>query len=143
MQKQKIPGIALAIVKNGKISYAKGYGYSNVEHRVPVKVETVFQSGSVGKQFTSAAVMLLVEDGKINLGDKIGVYFPDAPQAWADITVRHLLTHTSGMGDYPNDFDYRRDYTEDDFYKLIRQTPLAFKPGEKWSYSNLGYVTLV
>ena len=82
MEKQKIPGVALAIVKDGKIFYAKGYGFANLEHKVPVKVETVFQSGSVGKQFTSAAVMLLVEDGKINLDDKITKYLKDAQETW-------------------------------------------------------------
>jgi CubicO group peptidase (beta-lactamase class C family) len=142
MENQKIPGVALAIVKEGKISYAKGYGFANLEHQVPVKVETIFQSGSVGKQFTSAAVMLLVEDGKIDLDDKITKYFKDAPETWENITVRHLLTHTSGMTDYPEPFDYRKDYTEDDLYKMIKETPLGFQPGEKWSYSNLGYVTL-
>jgi D-alanyl-D-alanine carboxypeptidase len=142
MQRQKVPGVALAIVEDGKIAYAKGYGLANVEHRVPVRVETVFQSGSVGKQFTSAAVMLLVEDGRINPDDKITKYFADAPPSWEKITVRHLLTHTSGMTDYPENFDYRKDYTEAGLYRIIRETPLAFEPGEKWSYSNLGYVTL-
>lgn len=142
MQKQKIPGVSLAVVKDGQIVYVKGYGFANIEHQVPVKPETVFQSGSVGKQFTAAGVMMLVEDGKINLEDKIGKYFADAPDAWKDITVRHLLTHTSGMTDYPKNFDFRRDYTEDDFYKQIKAAPLAFQAGEKWAYSNLGYVTL-
>lgn len=142
MQKQKIPGVALAIVKNGQIEYVKGYGFANVEHQVPVKADTVFQSGSVGKQFTSAAVMQLVEEGKINLDDKIGKYFKDAPAAWENITVRHLLTHTSGMTDYPKEFDFRRDYTEAELFEVIKKMPLAFAPGEKWSYSNLGYVTL-
>ena len=142
MQKQKIPGVSLAVIRDGKIIYAKGYGYANVEHQVPVKPETIFQSGSVGKQFTSMAVMLLVEEGKIGLDDKISKYFTDAPAEWSGITVRHLLTHTSGMTDYPKDFDFRADYTEDDIYKRIKTVPLAFQPGEKWAYSNLGYVTL-
>jgi CubicO group peptidase (beta-lactamase class C family) len=142
MQKQKIPGVSLAIVKDGQIVYAKGYGLANVEHNVAVKPETVFQSGSIGKQFTAAAVMLLVEEGKISLDDKINKYFVDAPTTWSGITVRHLLTHTSGMGDYPRDFDLRADYTEDELYKKIKSAPLAFQPGERWAYSNLGYVTL-
>lgn len=142
MQKQKIPGVSLAVVKDGQIVYAKGYGFANVEHQVPVKPETVFQSGSVGKQFTAAAVMLLVEEGKINLEDKISKYFADTPETWKDITIRHLLTHTSGMGDYPRDFDLRADYTEDELYKKIKLAPLTFQPGEKWAYSNLGFVTL-
>lgn len=142
MQKQKIPGVSLAVIRDGQIVYAKGYGYANVEHQIPVKPETIFQSGSVGKQFTAMAVMVLVEEGKINLDDKISKYFTDAPPEWSNVTVRHLLTHTSGMTDYPKDFNFRADYTEDDIYKIIKATPLGFKPGEKWAYSNLGYVTL-
>jgi CubicO group peptidase (beta-lactamase class C family) len=142
MQRQKVPGVALAVVRGGRVVYAKGYGWANVEHQVAVKPETIFQSGSVGKQFTAAAVMLLVEEGKIGLDDKIGKYFPDAPETWNAITVRHLLTHTSGMTDYPRDFDFRRDYTEQDLYEKIKAAPLAFQPSERWAYSNLGYVTL-
>ncbi|HEX7332842.1 MAG TPA: serine hydrolase domain-containing protein [Pyrinomonadaceae bacterium] len=142
MQSQQIPGVALAIVKDGKVVLARGYGLANVEHQVPVKPETIFQSGSTGKQFTATAVMLLVEEGKLNLEDKITKYFTDAPEAWRDITVRHLLTHTSGMTDYPPDFDLCRDYTEDELFQRIKTIPLAFQPGEKWSYSNLAYVML-
>ncbi|WP_226573922.1 serine hydrolase domain-containing protein [Microseira wollei] len=142
MQKQKIPGVSLAVLRDGQIVYAKGYGLANVEHQVPVKPETIFQSGSIGKQFTATAVMILVEEGKISLDDKINKYFTDAPESWKNIAVRHLLTHTSGMGDYPKDFDYRADYTEDEFYKKIKAAPLAFQPGENWDYSNMGYVTL-
>ena len=142
MEAQKIPGVSLAIIRNGDIVLAKGYGLANVEHQVPVKPETIFQSGSMGKQFTATAVMMLVEEGKLSLDDKITKFFPDAPEAWRNITVRHLLTHTSGLGDYPNDFDLRRDYTEDELVQRIKSVPLAFQPGEKWSYSNLAYVML-
>ena len=142
MKAQQIPGVALAVVKDGKIVLARGYGLANVEHQVPVKPETVFQSGSTGKQFTATAVMMLVEEGKLSLEDKITKFFPDAPESWRAITVRHLLTHTSGMTDYPSDFDMRLDYTEADLLQRIKAIPLAFQPGEKWSYSNLGYVIL-
>ena len=77
---RKIPGIAVAVVRNGKIEQLKSYGFANLEHHVPVKPETIFQSGSIGKQFTAAAVMLLVQDGKISLEDKITKFFPDAPE---------------------------------------------------------------
>ena len=141
-QKQRIPGISLAVIKDGQVVLAKGYGLANVEHQVPVKPETVFQSGSVGKQFTAMAVMMLVEEGKVTLEDNISKYFTDAPAAWQNITVRQLLTHTAGTTDYPRDFDFRRDYTEDELLKRAEAIPLAFQPGEKWSYSNLGYVML-
>jgi CubicO group peptidase (beta-lactamase class C family) len=142
MKRQKIPGISLAIVKNGKPLIVKGYGLANIEHNVPVKPETIFQSGSVGKQFTSMAVMILVEDGKIGLDEKISKYLGDVPDSWKGITIRHLLTHTSGTTDYPANFDFRRDYTEAEFLKFAKEVPVAFAPGEKWQYSNLGYVLL-
>ncbi|HEV8368096.1 MAG TPA: serine hydrolase domain-containing protein [Pyrinomonadaceae bacterium] len=142
MKKQRIPGISLAIVKNGQIVIAKGYGLANVEHQVPVKPETIFQSGSMGKQFTATAVMMLVEEGKVSLDEKISKYLGEVPEAWQNMTVRHLLTHTSGLTDYPEDFDFRRDYTEDELLKRAQAITPAFKPGEKWQYSNLAYVTL-
>jgi CubicO group peptidase (beta-lactamase class C family) len=142
MRRQQIPGVSLAVVRNGKIVLLKSYGLSNVEHQIPVKPETVFQSGSIGKQFTATGVMILVDEGKLSLDDKITRYFGDAPESWKNITVRHLLTHTSGMGDYPPDFDMRRDHTEDDLFAISKSVPLAFQPGTKWDYSNLGYATL-
>lgn len=142
MQKLKIPGVSLAVIKDGKPVIVRGYGLANIEHNVPVKPETIFQSGSVGKQFTAFAVMLLVDEGKIGLDDKIGKYFGEVPETWANVTVRNLLTHTGGFTDYPESFDFRKDYTEDDLLKIFKETPLAFKPGEKWQYSNLGFVTL-
>ncbi|MFL6466598.1 MAG: serine hydrolase domain-containing protein, partial [Pyrinomonadaceae bacterium] len=142
MARQKIPGVSLAVVKDGRPFVVKGYGFANLEHQVPVKPETIFQSGSVGKQFTATAVMMLVEEGKISLDEKIGKYLGEVPDAWANITVRHLLSHTGGMTDYPQDFDFRKDYTEEEILRRAKEIPVAFKPGEKWSYSNLGYVTL-
>jgi len=142
MDRQKIPGVSLAVIKDGKPVIVKGYGLANIEHNVPVKPETIFQSGSVGKQFTAFAIMLLVDEGKIALDDKIGKYLGEVPASWAKITVRHLLTHTGGMTDYTESFDFRKDYTEDQLFKIIKESPVAFEPGEKWAYSNLGYVTL-
>jgi CubicO group peptidase (beta-lactamase class C family) len=142
MQQQRIPGVSLAVVKDGRVALAKGYGVATVEHQVAVKPETIFQSGSTGKQFTAMAVMMLVEDGKIGLDDRVAKYLPSVPETWKNITVRHLLTHTSGAGSYPRDFDYRRDYTEDELLQRATAVPLDFQPGEKWSYSNLGFITL-
>jgi CubicO group peptidase (beta-lactamase class C family) len=142
MQKQHIPGAALLVSRAGKIVQAQGFGLSNIELQVPVKPETVFQSGSVGKQFAATAVMMLVEEGKVALDDPITKYFPDAPATWKEVTVRELLSHTAGFGDYPDTFDYRKDWTEAEELKLIESIPLAYPPGTKWEYSNLGYVTL-
>ena len=142
MSAYKIPGVSLAVLRRGKIVLLKSYGLANVEHQVRVKPETIFQSGSIGKQFTAAAIMILVQDGKISLDDKISKYLAEVPPAWKDITVWHLLTHTSGLGDYPADIDLRRDYTEDEFLESFKKAPLDFVPGSKWNYSNVGYVTL-
>jgi CubicO group peptidase (beta-lactamase class C family) len=142
MQRQHIPGIALLVSRGGKIVQAEGLGLSNVELQVPVKPETVFQSGSVGKQFTATAVMMLVEEGKVGLDDPLTKYFPDAPAAWKEVTVRELLSHTAGFGDYPKSFDFRKDWTEPQLLKLVESIPLAYPPGTKWDYSNLGFLTL-
>ena len=127
MGREHVPGIAVGIYSRGKVLLAKGYGMSNVELSVPVKPETVFQSGSIGKQFASAAVMMLVEDGKVSLDDSITKYFTDAPAAWKPILVKNLLSHTSGLSEYETPertgrggvFDWRMDFTEDDFVKKI------------------------
>ena len=142
MERQHVPGLALLVSRGGKIVLAEGFGLANVELQVPVKPETVFQSGSVGKQFTATAVMMLVEEGKVGLDDPLTKYFADAPATWKEVTVRELLSHTAGFGDYPDKFDFRKDWTEDEELKLVESIPLAFPPGTKWKYSNLGYLTL-
>jgi len=142
MERQHIPGLSLLVVRAGKIVLAEGFGLANVELRVPVKPETVFQSGSVGKQFTATAVMMLVEEGKVGLDDPLTKYFTDAPATWKEVTVRELLSHTAGFGDYPKDFNFRKDWTEGEELKLIESIPLSYPPGTKWAYSNFGYVTL-
>ncbi|MGC2730134.1 MAG: serine hydrolase domain-containing protein [Candidatus Sulfotelmatobacter sp.] len=142
MQRQHIPGVALLVSRGGKIVQAEGFGLANVELQVPVKPETVFQSGSVGKQFTATAVMMLVEEVKVGLNDPLTKYFPSAPANWKEVTVRELLSHTAGFGDYPDTFNFRKDWTEPELLKLVEGIPLAYPPGTKWEYSNLGYLTL-
>jgi CubicO group peptidase (beta-lactamase class C family) len=142
MLANQIPGVSLAVLREGRIVHLKSYGLANVEHQAPVKPATVFQSGSMGKQFTAAAVMLLVQENKLSLDDRISRYFPDAPATWKDITVWNLLTHTSGLGDYPPEIDLRRDYTEAELLASFKKAALDFAPGSSWSYSNTGYVIL-
>jgi CubicO group peptidase (beta-lactamase class C family) len=142
MTKQRIPGLAMLVSRGGQVIRAQGYGLANVELQVPVKPETIFQSGSVGKQFTATAVMMLVEEGKIGLEDPLTKYFPDAPPSWKKVTIRELLSHTAGFTDYPKSFDMRRDYTEAEQLKIVESIPLAFAPGTSWSYSNLGFLTI-
>ena len=151
MRAEKIPGLALAIVRDGKTIKSLGYGLANLELDVAVKPETIFQTGSVGKQFTATAVMMLVEDGKLRLDDPIGKYLSGAPATWKNITVRNLLTHTSGIHDYETEslkkkgaafINLRNDYTEEELFKKFSGLPLDFPPGSKWNYSNSGYVIL-
>jgi len=142
MQRQHIPGVSLLVCRDAEIVRAQGYGLANVELQVPVKPETIFQSGSVGKQFTATGVMMLVEEGKIKLDDPITKYLKGAPETWNQVTIRELLSHTAGFTDYPKNFDFRKDYTEAQLLKIVEGIPLAFTPGTKWNYANLGYLTL-
>jgi CubicO group peptidase (beta-lactamase class C family) len=142
MERQHIPGLALLVSRNGQAVRTEGYGLANVELKVPVSPDTLFQSGSVGKQFTATAVMMLVERGKIGLDDPLSKYFPQAPRWWKQVTIRELLSHTAGFGDYPQGFDFRKDYTEDDLLRIVAAIPAAYTPGTSWAYSNLGFLTL-
>src|SRR2546422_8232866 len=104
MERRHIPGLALAVARNGKIVKVRGYGIANLEHDVPVTPDTVFELASVSKQFTATAIMLLVEAGKVRLDEPILTYLPRGPETWKGITVRHLLTHTSGLPTLGEDF---------------------------------------
>src|SRR5262249_54364898 len=97
MKKRKIPGLSLAVIKNGEVVMMKGYGLANLDHDVPVTPDTVFDLASLTKQFTAAAIMLLAEEGKVKLDDSILPHLPNSPAQWKGITVRHLLTHTAGL----------------------------------------------
>jgi CubicO group peptidase (beta-lactamase class C family) len=142
MARQHIPGLALLVARQGQTLRAEGFGLANVELNVAVKPETIFQSGSVGKQFTATAMMMLVEAGKVGLDDPLSKYFPHAPAWWKQVTVRELLSHTAGFTDYPDNFDFRRDYTEEQMLKMVEAIAPAYPPGTGWSYSNIGYLTL-
>jgi CubicO group peptidase (beta-lactamase class C family) len=143
LARQNIPGLSLAILRGDSVLLSRGYGYANVELRALASDSTIYQSGSVGKQFTAAAVVMLAEEGRLSLDDSITHYFPKPPRAWRGITIRHLLTHTSGIPDYADStLDLRRDYTEDQLVRLAAKMPLKFRPGERWSYSNTGYLLL-
>jgi CubicO group peptidase (beta-lactamase class C family) len=149
----KIPGTSVAVVRDGRIIKAAGYGLANVELNVPVTPATIFQAGSTGKQFLATAILLLAEEGKLSLDDSITKYFPEAPAWWKPITIRHLLAHTSGLPDvwgesdsrgmYANALlDMRRDYTEDELLRAFIKLRPSSKPGEKWEYCNTGYQIL-
>jgi len=139
MQRQQIPGLGLAVVKDGKIVREQGYGWANLEHQVAVSEKTIFQSGSVGKQFTAVLVLLLEKDGKLKLNDPVSKYLKNTPARWKNIRIHHLLSHTSGLRDAEEKVNYRKDYRDQDLIRIAASVPLLFQPGEKWSYSNTGY----
>jgi CubicO group peptidase (beta-lactamase class C family) len=149
-QEQHIPGVALAIIRDDRVVKSGGYGLANVELNVPVTPETVFQLGSIGKQFTATALLMLAEDGKLSLDDKIMQYFSSAAPRWNAITIRQLLNHTSGIADYTDDnyiapgglTPLREELTDEEILRRFTTLPFDFAPGEKWSYSNTGYAIL-
>jgi len=143
MSRQRIPGLSLAILRGDSVMLARGYGFANVELRVPASDSTIYQSGSVGKQFTAAMVVMLSQQGRFRLDDPVTRWLPEGAGVWDSITVRHLLTHTSGVGEYTDStFDYRKDYTEDQLVRFAASRPLDFPAGARWSYSNTGYLLL-
>ena len=134
MQKRQIPGLALAVVRNGETIMAKGYGLARVENGITVTPSTRFRLASITKQFTATAVMLLLQDGKAGLDDSIAEYLSEVPDSWGAITLRHLLTHTSGFTD-------RLWYGSEERWFAFEKPP-DFEPGERWSYTDFGYVLL-
>jgi CubicO group peptidase (beta-lactamase class C family)/Tol biopolymer transport system component/ketosteroid isomerase-like protein len=143
MRRQNVPGVGLAVLRGNEVVMAKGYGMANIEQQIKVSPATMFESGSLGKMFTSAGVMAMVEAGQIGLDSSVRVYLPDAPAAWQPIKIRHLLSHTSGIPDYTTGtLDYRRDFTEAQLQQLAYGLPLEFAPGTRWNYSNTGYTVL-
>jgi D-alanyl-D-alanine carboxypeptidase len=141
MTQRQVPGVALAVVRDGKIMKSRGYGKANLELGVPVTEETVFEIGSITKQFTATLIMMLVEDKKLTLEDKVTAYFTNAPATWTNVTIRHLLTHTSGIKNYTGlpGYECSRHLRSDQFVEAIGQHPLASEPGEKFAYCNSGY----
>ncbi len=139
MKERKIPGLSVAVIRDGKVIRATGYGFANLELQVPATKDTVYEIGSISKQFASEALMLLVEDGKLKLDDPVRKYLPaNAPETWQKITIRNLLNHTSGLKDWieVKEFSYRREYSPEEFIDLVKGFPLLFLPNENWGYSN-------
>lgn len=135
MKKRHIPGVALGVLRDGELIKAKGYGLASMEPDRLVTPETPFVLTSLTKQFTAAGIMLLVQDGRLGLDDRITKYLAEVPDSWRAITVKHLLTHTSGLSD-------RLWYgTEEERWSVFNEPP-DFELGERWAYSDLGYVLL-
>ena len=145
VRQKGLVGLSLAIVRDGQVVMAKGYGLRSLEDRQPVEPTTTFAVGSVTKQFACAAILLLAEDGKLSVDDKVAKFFPDLTRA-GEITLRQLMNHTSGYPDYyPLDFVDRRlakPVAVDAILREYAGGKLDFEPGSRWSYSNTGYLLL-
>jgi D-alanyl-D-alanine carboxypeptidase len=142
MAQRHIPAASIAVVKDGAVVKVAGYGLADMENNVAARPDTVYKIGSVSKQFISAGVMLLVQDGKIAVDDKVSKHLEGTPDTWRDITLRHLLTHTSGVVREAPAFDPYKVQPDIDVIKSAYPLPLRFKPGEKYEYSNVGYYVL-
>ncbi|HEY1911960.1 MAG TPA: serine hydrolase domain-containing protein [Vicinamibacterales bacterium] len=140
------PGCAVGVATNGVPVLAKGYGMADLEHDVPITAQSIFEAGSVSKQFTAAAVLLLAREGKLSLDDQVRKYIPELPDYGSPLTIRHMLNHTSGLRDWGSVAAIagwprtRRVHTQANMLDIAsRQTALNFVPGTHWSYSNTGY----
>ena len=146
--KQDVPGCALGIIKNGELIYARGYGTGDLEHDIAIDPSSVFYLGSVSKQFVTFCILLLEDQGKLNLDDEIQKFLPDFPEYEAPLTIRHFIHHTSGVRDYLTLMylagrNYLDHIEDDEVYELIkRQSSLNFSPGEQYLYSNSCYFML-
>ena len=142
---EKFNGTVL-VAKDGKVLFAKGYGLANAEHEVPNTLETKFRLGSITKQFTATAVLILQDQGKLKVQDPIGKYLSESPKAWEKVTIHHLLTHTSGIPSYTDDPSYEKSMTQPETVSSMiarfKDKTLEFEPGSKFHYDNSGYFLL-
>jgi CubicO group peptidase (beta-lactamase class C family) len=140
------PGAAVIVMKDGKSLLRKGYGLADLELGVPIGPDMVFRLGSMTKQFTAVATLMLVQEGKIALDDDIRKFLPDYPTHGEKITVENLLSHTSGIKNYTEIPSWlalwRKDFAVQELIDLFKNEPMQFKPGTKWEYSNSGYILL-
>lgn len=140
------PGAAVIVARDGRVLMRRAYGMGDVELGVPLRPEHVFRTGSITKQFTAVAALLLVDEGKLSLDDEITKFFPDYPTHGRRITVEHLLTHTSGIRSYTSMPAWaptlRNDVTPTELIAVFRNEPMDFAPGEDWRYNNSGYALL-
>lgn len=147
MKQMNIPGLSLVVLRDEKVVKAQGYGLADVEQNVNATADTVYEIGSVTKQFTATAIMILVEENKLKLDDSISVYLADVPAAWKTITVRQLMNQTSGVNEYLLDTPelaaaLLAPAAKERVLQAAANKPLSFKPGEGWNYSNTNHFLL-
>lgn len=150
----EVPGCAVGVIQAGQYVLAKGYGSANLEHGIPIDADSVFRIGSVSKQFTALAIAILADQGKLDLDADVHAYLPDLREYDVKVTIRQMLHHTSGIGEYEGTNSYEigdakpfrfgnEDYwTIEEFYQQVTKQPLALAPGERFQYSNIAYFLL-
>ncbi|HKR08169.1 MAG TPA: serine hydrolase domain-containing protein [Gemmatimonadaceae bacterium] len=147
MRKLEIPSISIAVVQDGRVVKSKAYGLANLELKVPATTSSVYQLQSITKSFVACGIMLLVEDGKLGLDDKITKYLSGLPQAWSEVTIRQMLTHTSGIPSFVQDQGSgaaivafaQKAASSEEIVGWAAERPLKFAPGEGRKYSSTGY----
>ncbi|MEQ1933261.1 MAG: serine hydrolase domain-containing protein [Fimbriimonadaceae bacterium] len=144
MTRQHIPGLTVMVKQNGKVLKHQSYGVSNIETKTPSKNDDRYDMGSIGKTFTAAAIMRLVEDGKLSLTDTVGKHLPGTSPLWTNITIKHLLSHTSGIGDYvfQPGLGLADTYTKEKWLTDMGKVPIDFETGKFYQYSNSNFVLL-
>jgi CubicO group peptidase (beta-lactamase class C family) len=142
LRERHIPGASIAVVKDGTLIKSAGYGVADLENDIAARPDTVYKIGSTSKQFIAAGIMLLAQDGKLRVADTVGRHLPGVPPSWQAITLRHLLTHTSGLVREAPAFDFFKVQPDLDVIASAYAVPLRFGLGDKWEYSNLGYFLL-
>ncbi|MEM8780777.1 MAG: serine hydrolase domain-containing protein [Cyanobacteria bacterium P01_G01_bin.49] len=146
MTQKQIPGLSVAVVREGEPILMKGYGIANLEHSVLATEKTVYEVASVGKTFTATVVMMLVEEGVIKLDNAIADYLDNFPSAWYLVKIEHILSHQSGIPDYTEAENYwditPLDLSKAEILALVKDLPLKFRPGEHYGYDNTGYYLL-
>jgi len=142
MQKNKIVGLQLAVIKNNKIVKSSNYGWSNIQDSIAVDSKTVFSINSMTKAFTGVAIMQLVESGKLNLEDPISKYLDSLPKTWRNITIKQIATHTSGIPDIWESPEHMFSEKNETLFKKIKESPIVFQPGEKLRYNQTNYLLL-
>jgi D-alanyl-D-alanine carboxypeptidase len=144
MESHRIPAVVLTVIRDGQPVKTAAYGCANLELKVPATPETVFEIGSLTKQFTAAGILLLAQEGRLSVDDKLAKHLPEIPPAWTNMTLRHLLHHTSGIRSYTglDGFELTRHQTREQFIRKLAGQPIEFPPGEKYKYCNSGYSLL-
>lgn len=141
LTRSKSPGAVIVVVEGGRVMRVQGYGQANIEHAIPVHADTLFKTGATGMQFTAVAIMMLVEDGKLELDAPVSRYLPGTPAKWSKVTIRQLLNHTSGLPATPNG-DFRADYSSSQLLAIIAAQDMNFPAGMRYRFSYAGYIVL-